>query len=264
MFRSYNVRGSNDATYPTVAMRFSADYLELWNPSTDSIHVETAPTQDLLVAINNGPYPGYRDQAAAFSAGDSVNFFWIWGSGPGLQIISSLRSPYQGPVLPSGYDSFCHAGSMILSVAGVMNNVCILDKKHFYLGSPLVFDPTLVTDPGNNTEHFIDLSAWVPSHASEFELMIDSQLVSGNGAGASSLNRVGVISGRGLNDMVVHENLTTPAGTGLPGASEVVAPYLFPNISRGIYFDWFDFVFFNPNSVQHRWMSVYIRGYTVP
>jgi hypothetical protein len=262
MFRAYNITGTNDPQWGPLAMRFSADYLELWNSQTGSHHIESAPAQDLQVAINgSAPAPGYKDQAGGFAGNETVNFFWIWGAGPGLAMISSLRKPYQGPIQPSGYDHFCHAGSVVIQIEnGCLPSIVVRGQDHYFTTCVLAHDPTLVNDPGNEVEHFISVAPFVPDIAQDFTVLVDSQLVSNNGAGASSLNRVKPLPGA---QYIIHENLTTPAGAGYPGASEVAAGYKIPNISRGIYFDWHDFVFFQPNSVLHRWMTLYVLGYTV-
>jgi hypothetical protein len=260
MFRAFNSRGQSDASYPQVAIRASSEYLELWNPATYSVHIEDSPPANAIIAINSGPYAGYRDQAAPFQTCSAVWFYWIWGPGPGLNTICSLRGPRQGPVFPAGYECYCPITEMMTDGNGQLRPFDFAGAKVFLRGSTMAWNPDDKPDPGN-AEHFFEAWPWIPADALDFTLEVDSQLISANGCGASSLNRVGVLPGIRA---VVHECLTAPAGITLPGASAIDASYTFPNISRGVYWDWSDFLFFSPNSVQHRWMTLYVLGYTLP
>lgn len=258
MYRLFNSRGQNDAAYPSVALQIQADYLELWNPATGTVHIEVAPPQ-IQCAINNGPFAGYRDQAAPFPASADVFFYWIWGVGPGLSTISSLAAPPQGPALPVGFTNYALATVLTLA-GGTLQNVIFRGKKVFYPGTTTAYNPDNLPDPGD-AEQFFSAAPWVPAIAQDFTLEIDSQIVSQNGCGGSALNRIGVRSGQ---YSTIHECLTPPAGAGLPGASAIDASYAFPNVSRGVYWDWYDFAFFSPNGVQHRWMTLYVLGYSLP
>jgi hypothetical protein len=212
MFRAFNSRGQSDASYPQVAIRASSEYLELWNPATYSVHIEDSPPANAIIAINSGPYAGYRDQAAPFQTCSAVWFYWIWGPGPGLNTICSLRGPRQGPVFPAGYECYCPITEMMTDGNGQLRPFDFAGAKVFLRGSTMAWNPDDKPDPGN-AEHFFEAWPWIPADALDFT---------------------------------------------------IDASYTFPNISRGVYWDWSDFLFFSPNSVQHRWMTLYVLGYTLP
>lgn len=104
-----DVVADNDASFPSVAMRMSASWLVMYNPTTKSSKriVPAEMTQNLACAIN-AQAAGFRDQASAYVDSQDVWWYWIWGPTVGLNTINSVTSPVLGgPTLPSGYTHFC-------------------------------------------------------------------------------------------------------------------------------------------------------------
>jgi hypothetical protein len=182
-----HVRAENDSTYPSIAMRMSADYLVLYNPSTGDTKRILSPTTNTLCAINSYAV-GYRDQAGSYSSNQTIWFYWIWGSTPGLNVINSARGPRFGPNLPQGYTDYCPAFPMVVSAWGQIQypvfpgggggttTVRVRGQKAFFVNTP---DWVITT--GEYTTN-IDLTPLIPKGIDTALLYYDPECYSSSGA----------------------------------------------------------------------------------
>jgi hypothetical protein len=118
------------------------EYLELWNPATYSVHVEDSPPANAIIAINSGPYAGYRDQAAPFP--DRARRCGFTGSGDqdtGLSTICSLRGPRQGPVFPPGYECYCPITEVMTDGHGQLRPFDFAGPRCFYAAPTMAWNP---------------------------------------------------------------------------------------------------------------------------
>jgi hypothetical protein len=110
----YHVAGLRADSVGAVAFDISADYVTLFNP-TQATTQTVMNVKPLRAAINKGPSPGYRDSATPFPPGATVWFYFIGGRGVPVSVISSLRPPVAGPVLPIPYTAYAPAFPVVLT-----------------------------------------------------------------------------------------------------------------------------------------------------
>src|SRR6266446_7246874 len=198
MWRIANLRADNDATYPTLMMNLTADCVDLYNPATkQTISIDSGLSQS--AAINGtSPSLGFKDQAALFTVGQTIWWYYVGGPTVSIKAITSIRTPAMGgPDLSSftGYTSFAPAFPIILYEANNLNPVAPLSGSVFYKvrGNAISF----ITFPmlTNNTSYpapiFFDLSPWIPPDALNSRFYIDAEIhssASGAVIGGASAN----------------------------------------------------------------------------
>lgn len=238
----------NDTGYPTVAFTISASTLHLLRPSDGDIQTINSPAAQ-QAAINNGPYLGYRDQAAAFVAGTDIHIYWMWSSGGGLSAVTSIRPPDIGPNMIGGATHWQYAGSTKCETNGAIPNPYIV---------PYIEQPTGVWTSA-------DLAYAIPDYCETVMMYMDPQLVVNSGMAQSALylsldpdpnqfdavyaiNSCSVVSGGASSFFPQNYVETIPAPKVEEG--KMLFYYRWADISGGGY-------------IVHRWFSMYLRGYTV-
>lgn len=165
LFRTYGLAADNDATYSPYQMRLSAKFIELLNPSDGTTHIEMTPSVNLGCAINFQAASA-RDGATAYTAGQNVWFYHIWGSTPGLNTINSLSDPTTGPTLPSGYTHYAPCFPAVIGASGLLQTIRVRGNKAFYQNSP---NCILVSNPVYNQKYSKDYSAYIPTSAFSYD-----------------------------------------------------------------------------------------------
>lgn len=183
MWRIANLRADNDAAYPTVQMRLSADFVTLYNPVTGCDEHTALSPSGLGCAINTCA-DGYRD-AGPYVAGDVVWFYFIWGVSAGLSTINSKTGPIElnavgttGPILPSGFTAYAPAFPIPMIDAATCNpsmqgqgasNIQVRGNVVNYPNPPLIDGvgyPTMA----------LNLSKWIPPQALLSHFLVDAEL----------------------------------------------------------------------------------------
>jgi hypothetical protein len=261
-------------------MLFTASAYELWKPSAGNSIPSIVPFNDLPIAINASvAAPGYKDQAAPFPAGSDVHFYLIKGFGLDLTGVSSLNPPSVGPNIGAGhlagYDSYCYLTTIKIDPYGGLaksevrgKQVYFREISHYpvFLVNPDRFPPAeppghaLVTTP-------INVRPAVPEIALTFTAYIDAQIAIKGTTSAYSAVLLQIKEG---------ETYANPSCFAA-GHVDPVPPRLkanaqdydldFPNPDNGlIYYRWEDI---DPASgasrdILERYLSVFMRGYTLP
>lgn len=182
LYGSRNLRVSPDS--PSTSITCSADFVQLVNPSDNTIAVRGATgniTCDITAA---GPAINSRDQSGSFSNNSWIYFYFIW-NGTTLATISSTLTPADGgPVFPTGYTHYCFI-------------TALRRKTTDYLGETLTKgNKVYLIDAGQDTGHplagagatedtlvDVDVSDIVPPNAMSFSLFVDLQVFSYTGVG---------------------------------------------------------------------------------
>ena len=255
MLRPFNLTGHNDPDYLTLQMRFNFDAVA-----------------GLAIAINaTVPAPNYKDQAAYFPANADVHFYSISGRSVVPSGVSSLSPPSVGPNLDAlpGYDSYCYLTTVKLDASGDLtkievrgNEVFFREISHYpvFLLNPDRHPPA--EPPGHSlVDTPIDVRPAIPSIAQTFKAFIDSQLVTKTSAAASSAVILQIKRGETYSIVScfspghIHDDLLKAT------AQDYVE--VFPNPADGlIYYRWMDID--GTIDILERYLSIFIRGYTVP
>lgn len=159
----YAVRGLVAANNPgTPATKFdaAADLVVLRNPSDGTVKIVSNTgtiTNDITLAntVSNG-----RDQAAAFSNGSWIHFYFIW-NGTSLVTRSSLNAPPTGPTLQTGETHWAYIGAVYTT--GSFANVHIRGQRVYYDSQQIVVNNGSATSPTA-----INLSSVIPPNAAAF------------------------------------------------------------------------------------------------
>jgi len=197
-WRTVNVRADNDGTYPGLMMNFTADYVVLFNPETETTKTVFSDLNQSCFIHNPTPTKGGKDRAAPFIGGDTVWFYYIWGHEEGISTICSAGTPTSGgPVLPEGFTHFAPAfvvpmvGEATLKPLGQAGRTLIRVRGNrvFYLNAPIWETADTCPHPADRYAppmQVIDFSAWLPSPGTvTAQILIDAELVAGamNGSG---------------------------------------------------------------------------------
>lgn len=184
MWRVGNLRADNDASYPTVLMRLSADFVTFYNPAVGIDEHTELNVANLGCAIN-ACGPGYRDTSTAYVSGDVVWFYFIWSFASGLSTINSKTGPTAlnangatGPILPDGYTSY--APAFLIPMIGAatckpsmqgqgLSNIQVRDNIVNYPNPPVIEGVGYPTMP-------FDLSKWIPPQALLSHFLVDAEL----------------------------------------------------------------------------------------
>lgn len=188
MWRVANLHADNDASYPIVQMRLSADFVDFYNPAVGIVEHSEMNVTGQGCAINGActvPTPGYRDTSTPYVAGDVVNFYFIWSFANGLSTINSKTGPTQlnangttGPVLPDGYTSYAPAFPIPMigaptckpSMQGQgLSNIQVRGNVVNYPNPPVIEGVGYPTMP-------FDLSPWIPPQALLSHFLVDAEL----------------------------------------------------------------------------------------
>lgn len=182
-----NFRAANTVATPTVSMDLTADFVTFYNPSTGATN--TIFTGLSKTCAINTFAAGGRDQAGAFTAGQTVWFYYIWGSGPGVNCVTSTAAPSTGPVLPATYTAYAAAFPVILVGSATLvpaapqgstvGGYIVRGNVVTYLTMPLLC-AAAGTPCGFPTSN-ANVGTWIPSIAQETWYFIDIE--AGNAAG---------------------------------------------------------------------------------
>jgi hypothetical protein len=226
MWRIENLVADNDPAYPTLAMRISADAVAFYNPSTKCMEGETiggSAIKDLQCAIN-GCGPDFKDQSTPYVAGNVPWFYLIFHPTLGISTLNSLIGPSQtnscgstGPILPSGYTSYCPCfplilvGSATLQPLGPQSGITNIQVRGNEVQYP---NRPLIVGSGYPVMNF-DLSAWVPTGALETGFIADAEIHSYAGGGVIAGAVLGTPAGN-------FENISLyPSGPSVWSAADV-------------------------------------------
>lgn len=235
LYRVDNFTANLDATFPTVALRMNADWLTLYNPTTkltQTIFPGSGPS-NMICSINGGPGAGVRDNAAAYSSSADVWFYFIWGSGPGLNAINSLSPPTSGPTLPATYTHY--APACLLKIfpgpslqvtepqGGGAGPLFVKGKRVFYPNCPFI-------QAAGYPSGTVDLSPWVPALNTGCDLYVDGEIT---GAGGPLIAGLVITAAGGGN--ILNQSLYAPTA-GIPAAMDTIIPSMWLPSNRIIGF----------------------------
>jgi hypothetical protein len=224
--------GTNNTGTPTTKFDFSADLVELRNPTTGGTHVVTSTgtiTCDItLPAAGATPTANGCDQSKISALTSRwVHFYFIW-NGTAIATIASLTAPPTGPAFPSGYTKWCYIGAIRL------NGSSQLIPSHLRANNVYYRERQAAVNAGTQTvETAVDISAIIPPNAQNWQGTIDNIIGVSNASGAVTLTTfVRVFTG--LNWIVAVMALT---GLGNAQTSQVTGPsWIAPNIGQNFYY----------------------------
>jgi hypothetical protein len=186
----------------------------------------------LPAAINGSvAAPGYKDQAAAFPAGSTVWFYFIWGAAPGLNVITSLSPPTSGPTFPPGYGytNYAPAFPLALDSSGNVQNVPrVRGDKVYYLndGPHEACGGNSPPCPAAGTPITFDFSPYVPTAALSVDIYHSASAWS-LAAGTITPVIAGLITfvvpTLGYDNLGVYVQAPGSAGSGSPGEQDVIS-----------------------------------------
>ena len=161
-----NLVGQNDAVTPNTKFGYSADLVVLRKVSDNTTVVKSNTgtlTNDVTVSAGS---PDGRDQAAAFSAGSWIHFYFIW-NGTTLGTLSSLTAPPTGPTLPSGYTHWAYAGAVRYNATPGL-------VKTYWRGAHAYYQTIInvVNASTATTEQTVSVSTQVPPNALGYTLFV--------------------------------------------------------------------------------------------
>lgn len=121
-----------------------------------------------------------------FGMGDTVWFYYIWGSGPGLGTISSKSAPNVGPALPTGYTHYAPSFVTLMGSDGTLRPSCGLcgTKTTWHvIGETMWLDSAIVVSytsvAVNAAPTTLDLSTYYPLGTSSILMHIDAEAHNG-------------------------------------------------------------------------------------
>ena len=250
-----NLVGQNDATTPNTKFGYSADLVQLRNPTDGAIVVRVNTgtlTNDTGLA---GSSADGRDQAAAFSASIYIHFYFIW-NGTTLATLSSTVAPPTGPTLPTGYTHWAYA-------APIRYNATPLLVKSRMRGVQVVYEAfqSGVSAGTSTTEVSVDVSAVVPANALAFFLNTENSLTTDATAGRTLDTRLTI---RYITGVDFHRNRAGVANTGIAGVFQAASgtTVLVPNIGQAFIYLYVDVA--GAVTGITRAAAIDVLGYVVP
>lgn len=226
----------------TTRVDLGADLISFINPTTGQTFVESAVAAIACDTATAGPTAGGRDQSAAFANGSQVNFFFIRKDDGTKSLVGSLATATSGPVLPTGYTSWCYASTVILSNGTVTMPLVIFRgcKVHF------AARPNLINNNAATTESGVSMGLFVPTNA--LTAFLNYLTTDAAGAAGSYTSTVRVVTG--LDFFVCTTYLSGSAvNAGDSGSFEI------PSVSATLFF---------LNSNANIGLSLWLTGYTIP
>lgn len=249
---------TNNGSFPGSRMDLRADWLALVRPSDYKL-VPKGPITGLTCDINqSGPSANGRDQVAGFSGPTWVHFYYIYNATTDtLATISSLTTPPAGPALPSGYEYWAYATSVLLKVGSTL-------ARCSTFGSMVIYDEDSgqlkVLGAGSATSFTaVTITSVVPpvSRQAQAYFLLNANLSAG-----------------GLPQVVVAYVRQT-GGTSPTGMPVCVANFITPGVGASVFDSSSQWVECDSQSLDYRvdygstfpvfvGLDIYIHGYRVP
>lgn len=266
MFRVSNLRMHSDQSYPELGIRTCYDRAELWRASDG--HIEVVGS---MVEVDGGINGGWKDQAAAFSAGSDVHVFLICGAGgASLRTITSQNSILAGPTMPdASFTHFCYLTTLKLDGTGnLIPGWLVRSDRVTY--AETFHSPAFVINPDRHppaeppghamTRTAVSVGGAVPAVALEYEALIDCQLVTNVNTAGSSCLCIEIIPGKSFSlSPCFTQGQVVPT---LLSASANDYCETIPNLNQTLYYYWEDVD--GTANIAERYFSLFIHSYRVP
>jgi hypothetical protein len=258
-----NVRGArcaNNTSTPNTQFDIAAQSVTLRDASGNTV-VQFSPAAKTNNIALSGPAANGRDQVGAFANSSDVHFYYIWGSSPGLNTISSAFGPTDantfglwggvGPQMPSGYTHAAYIGTATLDSSGNLQRIRIAGSDVFYDARKQVLNAGTST-----TEATVSCSAFVPAIAGELFVQSSMSAVANASSPATMTYTAALRVITGQDFTVKNGNVSGVAASNGFFYNEG-APVRMPNVSR-------QFLYQLSGVVGTVNMSAWVNGYTVP
>jgi len=243
-----NLVGQNNSIAPNTSYDYSADLVELRNPTDASVVVRTNTgvlSNNILLAFTvNG-----RDQAAAYSASTWIHFYFAW-NGTTLGTLSSTTAPPTGPALPTGFTHWAYVGA-------VFNNATPLLVKTRMRGAWMEYEgvQTVLAGGTATAETAIDLTTFIPPNALQVKTLVAQYTLTTSAGGVISATVVF----RYVSGSTYYAVRTIRDGL---GAATVQTDgdwvVIFPNLAQNLFYLW------TVTTGTAQAISLYALGYSVP
>jgi len=213
--------------------------------------------------------------SSVWGAGDTVWFYFIWGTGPGINTISSKTTPMgtnalagTGPILPSGYTHYCPSFPFVISIdgnltaqylpqisPGLRTNWIVRGNRFFYESSIVDVHSTATGNPPavNATPTLIDSSPWLPFGISTANFLFDAEC---HNDGSGALIGGWVLSWKNSGSNDINLSLYIPIAT-FVAAQETVADVPLNSDRK-----WWAVYLTSGGAISSVDTTVIIRGYT--
>src|SRR3990167_673885 len=228
----------------TTRLDMAADFVVFRNPSTGATVQVNNVASEAIDTTTAGPAAGGRDQAAAFTSGAAIHFYFIRKDDGTIDGVASEVAPTTGPTLPTGYTTWAYATTVMLNASTtVLQYVWLRGQWVHYTGQQTLLSAGVAT---TETSLNSTLAPLLPSTALNMQIGWKMSNATAN-AGTFTLG-LRVLSGTAfrVEDAFVHTNAANKACSG---------DLIMPNVSQTIYYIGSDAGMRN---------YVYLTGYTVP
>lgn len=196
-----------------------------------------------------GPTAGGRDQAGAFTAGQEVSFWFIYGSGQPTSAVWSLASPTGGlPTLPTNYTHAAYACTVILVAGPNLPAITVAGSWVHHNAFQ-----TILAGGGALVETAVSTAGFVPATATNIQLLQAVVLTSGAGGGTAESSRIRHTTGA---------NFTTQAVTCQVAsvAAQNNQTTIIPNVAQNVFYSWTG----GGANTAARALSLFIQSYECP
>ena len=167
-----------DSGSPSTTMDFNAVAIDFYNPTSGVVEkTVVSPTANIPCTIGSFGAGG-RDQSGAFTAGETIYAYYIWGSVPGVNCIWSQSAPPTGPTLPATYTSWAYAFPIILfgsatlepnSATSGVSTYAVTDREVLFQG------PFFINLGSGFPSYTYNLGQLVPATAFLTEFIMDAE-----------------------------------------------------------------------------------------
>lgn len=270
----YGLVGMNDPGAPNTRFLFFPEMISVFSPGQDTSHLIARPggTNDISVA-GVGPGVGTangRDQVAAFTNSQFVDFYFCWNPTTGGLATLSSQTAFShgftiqylpsgisywgaGPAFPTGYTHFAYVGSVWLDGAGNLVPTRFAGSWAFNNGARNALNSVAITI----VETALNLAAFVPLNALEVQIQTWGWLT--QVAGAGNLNngfRVRVVTGLNFDGQPTAADNT---GLGSVGYHIIGKSIRLPNIGQQLFYKWDGNAFIGAAAY-----GIDVQGYKMP
>lgn len=135
---------NNNAATPNSKVDMKANGMVMRN-AAGLLFTVLAPTSTLTCDLGlAGPAANGRDQVAVFGASAVVHLYFIYNPTTSTTAtIASLNEPFSGaPTLPSGYEYWCYAYTVVLTGAAILYGHTVAGPRVSYTSTPSLGTPT--------------------------------------------------------------------------------------------------------------------------
>ena len=228
----------------TTRLDMAADFVVFRNPSTGATVQVNNVASEAIDTTTAGPAAGGRDQAAAFTSGAAIHFYFIRKDDGTIDGVASEVAPTTGPTLPTGYTTWAYATTVMLNASTtVLQYVWLRGQYVFYTAAQVLLNAGVATV---ETSLNSTLAPLLPATA--LSMQIGWKMANNTANIGQYTLGLRVLSGTNFRqyDVDVYTN---------GGNAIISSDLVMPNVSQTIYYIGSD------AGMRH---YVYLTGYTVP